>query len=134
MAIANSTILSGATVAASGGTSYTLSLDGQTAAGAIHVANAAVTDFRVRPNAWFRSKVATLLDKLKGTFSKGKRSVVFVRPKILSSGEVVYPLIRIELEDHPEMSAAEVTALITEGAQLLTDSDYTSFWQTGSLA
>lgn len=134
MAIANSTILSGATVSASGGTSFTLSLDGQTAAGATHVANAAVTDFRVRPNAWFRSKIATLLDKLKGTFSKGKRSVVYVRPKILSSGEVVYPLIRIELEDHPEMSTAEVAALVTEGAQFLTDGDFASFWHTGSLA
>lgn len=134
MSIVNSAISSGATVAATGGTSFTFTADGQTAAGAVHVANAAITDFRIRPNAWFRSKVATVLDKLKGTFSKGKRSVVYVKPKILASGEVVYPLIRIELEDHPEMSLAEITALVTEGAQLLCDSDYTSFWTTGALA
>lgn len=134
MGIVNSTLLAGATVAATGGTSLTLAPDGQSSPGAVHVANMAITDFRVRPNAWFRSKVATVLDKLKGVFSKGKRSVVYVKPKLLSSGELIYPLIRIELEDHPEMTAAEVSALVTEGAQLLCDSDYTAFWTTGNLS
>lgn len=134
MSIVNSTLSAGATVAATGGTSFTLAADGQSSPGAVHVANMAITDFRIRPNAWFRSKVATVLDKLKGTFSKGKRSVVYVKPKLLASGELIFPLVRIELEDHPEMSAAEISALVSEGSQLLCDADYAAFWTTGTLS
>jgi hypothetical protein len=73
------------------------------------------------------------LDSL-GIYSKGRRSIVVTIPKVLASGKQVFPLIRIELEDHPESSAAEVAALLSIGANVLIDADFSSFWSTGSVA
>lgn len=131
MGLQNASILVGSTLSATGGTALTFSLDGQQVSGGIHVSDAATTDFRVRPNFTAKTKIPTV-DSL-GVYSKGKRSLTFVRPKILASGKTVFPLVRIELEDHPEMTQAEVDALISQGAQLLFDADCTAYWRTGSL-
>lgn len=133
MGVQNAVVKSGATaMTPTGGSDLTLTPDGQTVANGIHIADASQADFRIRKNATLRNRVPTLQSD--GKYSKDKKSVTFVAPKILASGEVVFNLIRVEREVHPESTAAEALDLVMIGAQLLTDSDFASFWSAGSLA
>lgn len=133
MALSSVGLLSGTTLSAAGGTAFTLTPDGQPVTSGIHVSDASVSDARIRPNATFKNKSAVLLDPTKNTWSKGKRSIVYTRPKVLAAGNIIFPLIRIEIEDHPEMSAAEISAIVKEGCQFLFDADTANFVATGSL-
>lgn len=133
MALTSVAILAGSTIAASGGTALTLTPDGQPVVSGIHVSDASVADARIRPNATFKNKSASLIDPAKNSWSKGKRSTVYTRPKILAAGNIIFPLLRIELEDHPEMTAAEVSAIVKEGLQLFFAASTANFVATGSL-
>lgn len=132
MPIQNSTVIAGATPSITGGTPFTLTIDGTQVKSGIHVADASVADFRIRPNATFKSRMP--LKKADGTYQKGKNSVTFARPKILADLKTVdYPLVRIELEYSAESTDAEIVALMNQGAQFLFDADFTAFFKTGSL-
>jgi len=133
MSLSSFAILAGGTNSATGGTSKTYAIDGKQVVGGVHVADASVTDFRVRPNATFRNREPKYNSALK-RFSKDKKSVTLVVPKILTDGSVEYNLIRIEREVHPESTAAESLELNVQGAQLLFDSELASFWSTGNLS
>lgn len=131
MPIQNSTLLSGATLSAAGGTPFTLTVDGTQVKSGVHVADASVADFKTRPNATFKARMPS--KKADGSYQKGKNSVTFVRPKVLANGVVDYPLVRIDVEYSAESTDAEIIALMNQGAQLLFDADFTSFFKTGSL-
>lgn len=133
MAIQNAVVKSGSTaMTPTGGSDVTFTPDGLSVANGIHVADAAQTDYRIRRNMTLKNKVPTLLAD--GSYSKDKKSVTLVVPKILASGKTVFNLIRLEREVHPESTAAEALDLCMIGAQLLSDSDFTAFWSSGSLA
>jgi len=125
------TILDGATVSATGGTGKTYTTDGTIIVGGIHLADASVTDFRIRPNITARVRMPQL--QADGSYTKMKISAVHTVPQILASGKTVFNLVRTELEVHPELSAAAATELRNKGAQLLFDSEMTNFWSAGSL-
>lgn len=135
MGIANATLLVGGTVSASGGTSTAFVPNGSQVTGGIQVVDSTNTNAVTRASMTFRTIKQAVLDSVSGLFTgKIKRQAQLVRPKVLSSGRVVFPLVRIELEFHPDNSDAEISALLSEGAQLLIDSDFTSFWKIGSQA
>lgn len=115
-----------------GGSDLTLTPDGVTVANGVHVSDAAQTDFRVRRNLTVKNKPPVLSST--GVYSKDRKSMTFVAPKLLASGETVFNLIRIEREVHPESTAAEALDLTMVGAQLCSDTDFTAFWSAGSLA
>lgn len=133
MSLSSFSVLAGGTNSASGGTSKTYTIDGKQIVGGLHVADASVTDFRVRPNATFRNRDPKYNSALK-RFSKDKKSVTLVIPKLLADGSTEYNLIRIEREVHPESTVAEALELNTQGAQLLFDPEVAAFWSAGSLA
>lgn len=133
MSVQNAIVKSGSTaMTPTGGSDVTFTPDGVSVANGIHVADAAQTDYRIRRNITFKNKVPTLLTD--SSYSKDKKSVTFVAPKILASGKTVFNLIRIEREVHPESTAAEALDLCMVGAQLVSDADFTAFWASGSLA
>ena len=135
MGVQNATLLVGGTVSATGGTSTAFTPNGATVSGGVQVVDSTSTNAVTRASITVRNIKAATLDTTTGTYTgKWKRQSQLVRPKVLSSGRVVFPLVRIELEGHPDMSDAEVSALISEGAQLLIDADFTSFWKVGSVA
>lgn len=135
MGIANATLLVGGTVSASGGTSTAFVPNGSQVTGGIQVVDSTNTNAVTRASMTFRTIKQAVLDSVSGLFTgKVKRQAQLVRPKVLGSGRVVFPLVRIELEFHPESSDAEISALMSEGAQLLIDTDFTSFWKIGSQA
>lgn len=133
MSLTSSIIKDGASaITPTGGVDMTFTPDGQTVPNGIHLANAAQTDFRIRENMSVRVKQPTM--NAQGVYSKDKKSIVYVEPKILASGLTVFNLIRIEREVHPESTAAEALNLNMMGAQILGDSDFATFWSAGSLA
>lgn len=133
MSVQNAVVKSGATaMAPTGGSDVTFTPDGVSVPNGIHLADAAQTDYRIRRNLTVKNKVPTLLAD--GNYSKDKKSVTLVHPKILTNGKTVFNLIRIEREVHPESTAAEALDLCMIGAQLMSDTDFTAFWTSGSLA
>lgn len=133
MALNGSTVLNGATISATGGTTITFGVSGKDVPNGVEIVDVGATDYTVRTSATFKVKMPNY-NSVTGTWSKGKREIVLVKPKILASGALVFPLCRIDVEDHPEMSAAEALELRKEAAQLLTDSDFDLFFTTGSKA
>lgn len=133
MPIQGAIVKSGSTaMTPTGGSDQTFTPDGVSVPNGIHVADAAQTDYRIRRNITVKNKVPTLLAD--GTYSKDKKSVTLVAPKILASGKTVFNLIRIEREVHPESTAAEALDLVMVGAQLCADTDFAAFWSSGSIA
>lgn len=135
MSITNATLMVGATYSPTGGTSTAFGPNGAKVDGGIQIVDTVNTNAVTRAMITFRNIKQAVLDMVTGTYiGKTRRSGQLVRPKVLASGRVVFPLIRVELETHPEMSDAEVVALLNEGAALLTDADFVPFWKIGSLA
>lgn len=133
MPLQNATILDGAAVTAAGGTSKTLAPDGFTVTNGIHLSDFSVADFRTRPNVTAKNRPA-VYNKTTGKWKKGKRELVISHPIILADGSVEYPLVRIEIEDHPETTDAQITKLMVWAAQVFIDADFTNFCKYGSLS
>lgn len=133
MAIANATILDGATIGATGGTAKTLSLDAIKVANGIHATDFSVTDARLRPNLTAKGR-PSVYNRVTDEWSMGKREAVFAFPKLLASGKIIFPNIRIVVEDHPEMSAAELLKMQVWASHLLFDADFTDYVQKGVVA
>lgn len=131
MPISGATLLSGATLSATGGTSKTFSKVGETITNGVKVTDLSVTDSRVRPTITCINRPAVLSSL--GKYSKGKRTAKLVMPKILTDTSIQFPLIEIRIEDHPEMSDAEVTALLTYAGQLCFDADFQNFMKYGTI-
>jgi hypothetical protein len=112
------------------GTALAFSSDGVDVKNGVHIA-AMGQDFLDRTNITLKTRNPQ--KQSDGTYSKAKRYATLVAPKTIASGEVVFPLVRIEVELHPEMTAAEVTNIRMLGAQLFTDADLLSFLEDGSL-
>lgn len=132
MGLVNASILTGASISASGGTAVNYTPDGQSVPNGLHLIDAAVADFRLRPQLTFKTKNPTLMPD--GSYSKDRRTVVLVEPFVDSKGKTQFDLIRIEREVHPESPAAKALDLNKKGAQLLIDTDTAAFFASGSLA
>lgn len=132
MGLQNASLLTGATVSASGGTAQNFTPDGQTVANGVHLIDSSVADFRIRPT--LTAKTSPPATQPDGSFTKDKRVVTYVEPFIDTKGVVQYDYIRIERRVHPESSAAKAVGLLTKGAQICIDSDFALFHSLGSLA
>lgn len=114
-----------------GGTDVTYTEAGVSVPGGINVANAAQVDFRIRENITFKNRNPT--KQSDGSFSKAKRSVVHLFPKLIASGEVVYNLVRTDFEIHPETTAAEIANMRFQAGQVNTSTETTNFITAGTL-
>lgn len=131
MSVNNLSIMSGATgITVTGGASTNYVADGVVIPSGVHVSVPADADFRTRRGMTFKAKMPTLVN---GEYSKAKLSAIYVKPQILLSGKVVFNLIRIEREIHPELDLAGATEFNLVGAQMLCDPEATNFWAAGSL-
>lgn len=132
MSVENCTLKANATsLTTVGGTDLTYTEDGVEVANGLHVSAASVTDFTVRPSITAKNRNPVLQsDK---TWSKAKQTVTGVKPKLLANGTTVFNLYRIEVETHPESTAAEKTDLKLEAAQVLASPEFANFFSAGSL-
>lgn len=135
MGVQNATLLVGGTVSTAGGTSTAFVPNGAEVNSGVQIVDSTSTNAITRCTVTARTIKLAVLDTVSGLFTgKTKRQAQLVRPKVLASGRVTFPLVRIELETHPEMTDAEISALMSEGAQLLADADFTAFWKMGSIS
>lgn len=133
MPIQSAVVKTGATaLTVTGGTDKTFGPDGQTVVNGVHIADVAQADFRIRANATFKNKVPVRGSD--GKYSKDRKSATYVQPKLLADGSTSYNLIRIEREVHPETTAAEAFDLLMIAGQLVSDTDFTTFWTVGNLS
>lgn len=130
MGLQNMQITTGATIAVSGGTAQTFSPDNLEVAGGIHVVDATVSDFRVRPGITFKAKSPT--KKSDGTFTKEIRSGKLVLSYLDSAGIVQYDFVEVTTSLTP--GSINLPELRKKGAQLLIDSDTDNFFTVGSKA
>lgn len=131
MALKNMSLLTGATISASGGSALVFASDGQTIQNGVHLVVPADADYQTRRQATFKYRAPTL-DPKTGSMSKDKKSMSYVLPTVLSTGQVVFNTVRIEREVHPSVSAAVSLDLLLVAVQAAFDSDGTAFWATGS--
>lgn len=122
----------GATYTPAGGTNITFEATGETIANGVVCANGAETDFFAREKLYAVSRMPSL--GADGDFTKQKSSLRIVRPSTLASGKVVYNLIRIEVEVHPEDGATEVANLRNLGVAALESSDLDEFFEAGAVS
>lgn len=133
MGLKTMSLLSGATVTASGGSALVFADDGVTIPNGLHLIVPADADYQTRRQVTAKYRPPTI-DAKTGAYSKDKKSITLVLPLVLSTGAVVFNTMRIEREVHPSLSAANALELNKLGAQLLSDSDSDAFWATGSLS
>lgn len=119
----------GCTVTA--GTDITFTNDGVEVKNGKHVADVSEANFVIRKNLTVRNRNPVLSPD--GTYTKAKRTLTLVHPKILADASVTFNVARIELEMHPESSAAEVNDLCLQAAQLCFDADLANFRTVGSI-
>lgn len=132
MGLKTLSLLSGASVSASGGTAMAFTDDGVTIQNGVHLIVPATADYRVRESATAKYKPAALQGD--GSYTRDKKSISFNVPLLLASGKITNNVIRVEREVHPELSAASAANLNKIAAQLLIDSDTDNFWAAGSLS
>lgn len=130
MGLQNMQITTGATIAVSGGTAQTFSPDNLEVAGGVHVVDATVSDFRVRPGITWKAK--SPMKKSDGTFTKEIRSGKLVIPYLDSAGIVQYDYVEVTTSLTP--GSINLPELRKKGAQLLIDADTDNFYVVGSKA
>lgn len=131
MSINGIAISDGATYTPAGGTAITFDATGEQVAGGIVCVNQAETDFFAREKLYTTSRVPSLGSD--GEYTKLKSSARIVRPLVIASGKVVYNVVRVELEVHPESAAGEVASLRSLGAGICVLSGFDDFFTVGSL-
>lgn len=132
MGLKNMSLLSGATVSATGGTALVFVDNGVTVPNGAQVVVPADTNYALRRTATARVRNPVLGKD--GAYTKDKKYVSFTAPKQLASGKIAMNVIRVEREIHPETTAAEAVELNKLAAQLCIDSDMDNFWTVGSVA
>jgi len=131
MPINGITLKSGATaVTLTGGSDIVLKDDGAEVSSGIHVVDTSVSAMATRPHSTFKSKAASFAN---GNAVKGKREFTHVRPKVLSDGQMSYPLVRATFEIDPECTAAELLELKIQAVQHIMDSELNDFYTYGTV-
>lgn len=132
MALSSASLLQGATLSATGGTSKTYSVMGESIPNGKKLVDLTITDARLRGTVTCINRPSAY-NASTGISSKGKRSLKLVEPKLLASGKMAFPLGEIRIEDHPEMTVAEVDSILTKLGQMCFDTDFRNFVLYGTL-
>lgn len=133
MALANATLITGTTLSATGGTTVNFAPSGKTVENGVEIIDTGATDFRTRTSIQCRSKMPTYNPALKA-YAKGRNFVTFVMPILLADGTPAFPTIRVEVDYHPEQTAAHRLDMRKMAAQILFNASFTQFFETGSKA
>lgn len=131
MSVNNMTLAYGATLAATGGTSKTFKKTDQEVKNGIMVVDSSSTDYRTRITVMAKVK-PPYYDSQTGEYTKGRKTITLTQPFVKASGKVEFPLVRIEVEDHPELALSDITEMRKRAAQLLFDTDLDDFFNLGN--
>lgn len=133
MGLKTMSLLSGATVAATGGTALNFVDDGVSVSNGLHLACSSDSNFETRRQVTFKVRPFTR-DAKTGKWNKDKKSVTLVLPRPQTDGTVVFETIRIERELLPSTTQADIDEFMKVACQLILDTDASGFWNNGSLS
>jgi hypothetical protein len=122
-------LLDGGTTATTGGSAQTFSRTSRQVTNGYEYADVTEASFLARQSIVLKSRMPQSLD---GEWTKQKTHASFVCPIALADGSTVYNVARIEVEYHPESSAAQVAELREMAAQLAKQAALDSFYQAGT--
>lgn len=105
--------------------------DGQTVQNGKHYADAATTDFRVRPHVTLKNRNPQ--KQTNGTYSKGKREIILTIPYLKADTSIAFNTWRYSQEYDPELPAATEKDGRFMMAQFLFDAETESFNSTGAI-
>lgn len=131
MTISSASLLTGPTIAVTGGTAQTFARDGLVVTRGISVSDVNEPDIRTRDSIVVKSTKGTL--QTDGSWSKDRREAKFVSPEVLANGSQDFPFFRIEYVGSPLHSSAKIAAMKEKAVQLLTDSDFSNLWAMGAV-
>jgi hypothetical protein len=132
MGIKTMTLKDGGTCSVTGGTDLVFADDGQTVQNGVHSVVPADSSYATRRQMTAKYNAPTLSPQ--GEFNRDRKSVSLTVPMTTAAGKVVYNVIRVERQVHPEFADADCVKLNSLCAQALFDSETTSFWAAGSLS
>lgn len=132
MALQNATIVDGATIAVSGGTSKTYGPTGTKIANGLQIADQSVANKSVQPFYNLAAKPPSY-DKATDSWGMDKRVINSVIPYVDAKLKQQFPGIETKVNFTQDMTAAQKNALVNMHVQALIDGDFTNFVQTGSL-
>lgn len=130
MALSNATLVTGATISVTGGSTVTFNPSVQKT-DSVDLIDIGASDERTQTKISCRS-VAPVYTNSTASYSKGKRFVTVTVPVILANGETVFDAIRIEMTYHPEETAASRLDRRKMAAQVLFNASFDTFFVTGS--
>lgn len=131
MSLSNAVFKTGATWAPTGGTDLTLALDGRVVQNGISTIVTADTNLLTRRSMTFAASLPALPVTV-GAYGKlGRNIAKYQIPFIAEDGKLYTQTIRIETAFHAEYS--DKNTAIADIAALVSDSDFTAFWQSSLL-
>lgn len=131
MTISGSSLLKGTpAITITGGTAFTISLDGIEVSKGIHVSDISNTDYQTRLGITCRSVPAPFQN---GVYGKDEKTMKISSPVLLASGLYGFETLTLQRRLYAESAVARSTELNAIGAQLLFQTAYNAFWQTGAL-
>jgi hypothetical protein len=131
MALNSATFKTGATWAPTGGTDLTIVLDGKSVSNGISTVVAADTNLLTRRSMIFTATLPALPANANAYAKLGRNSLRYLVPFIAADGKLYTQSVRIETAFHAEYS--DKNTVIADIAALVSDSDFTSFWQQSIL-
>jgi len=131
MSLSNAVFKSGATWAPTGGTDLTLALDGRSVANGLSCVVAGDTNLLTRRGLVFQATLPALPATV-GAYAKlGRNSVKYTIPYVALDGKLYTQVVRVETSFHAEYTGKNTA--IADIAGLVSDSDFTNFWQQSLL-
>jgi hypothetical protein len=125
------TLLDGGTTSTSGGSAQVFSRTSTPVNNGYEYADVSETDHLARQKVLLSARNPAL--QVDGSWSKHKAKGQFILPITLADGTVSYCVARVEIEYHPEATAANVAELREMGAQILMDSEFDNVVVAGTL-
>lgn len=124
------TLKDGGTTSTAGGVDQVFDRSSLQVTNGYEYTDVAEADFFARQKVIATSRMPTLQSD--GSWSKQKTSARFVMPITLADGTIAYNVARVELEVHPEASAANLTELREMAAQLSINAGLDDLYTAGS--
>lgn len=130
MGIQTATLLEGATVSATGGTSRTLApISASSGAATMFIdSDTSLVSRRTFVASVKQPKRVASATSEGVQFTQARSRIIAKFPKTLANGYVTVNTVTIEVATDVETTSAERLELRKIGAQLLFDADFTSFW------
>jgi len=124
------TLLDGGTTTTAGGANQAFSRTSLPVTNGYEYADVAEADYFARQKVILTSRMPAL--QADGSYSKQKTSAQFVMPITLADGSISFCVARVQVEAHPETSAAQLAELREMAAQMAIQAGLDDTYKAGT--